>query len=76
MLFLETAELPIKHVITVRILWYLHTIPRRHKQEITYKIYKAMQEDPTKGDWIHLVKEDLESIDMSIEDEGKIEVMT
>ena len=30
-----------------------------------------MKEDPTKGDWIHLVKEDLESIDMSIEDEEK-----
>ena len=35
-----------------------------------------MTEDPTKGDWIHLVKEDLESIDMSIEDEEKIEIMT
>ena len=31
-----------------------------------------MKEDPTKGDWIHLVKEDPEAIDMSIEDEEKI----
>ena len=31
MLFLETAELPIKYVITVSRLLYLHTILRRHK---------------------------------------------
>ena len=35
-----------------------------------------MEEDPTKGDWRQLVKEDLVSIDMSIEDEEKNEMMT
>ena len=31
-----------------------------------------MKEEPLKGDWIELVKEDLESADMSIEDKEKI----
>ena len=55
---------------------YLHTILRRHENEITNRIYQAMKEEPIKGDWIELVKEDLESIDMSIEDEEKIKNMT
>ena len=59
MLFLETAELPLKNVISVRRLMYLHTILRRHENEITNRIYQAMKEEPIKGDWIELVKEDL-----------------
>ena len=35
-----------------------------------------MKEELTKGDWIELVKEDLEAINMSIEDEEKIGKMT
>jgi hypothetical protein len=74
MLFLETAELPLINVISVRRLMYLHTILRRHENEITNRIYQAMKEEPIKGDWIELVKEDLESIDMSIEDKEKIKI--
>ena len=35
-----------------------------------------MKEELTKGYWIELVKEDLEAINMSIEDEEKIGKMT
>ena len=76
MLFLETGELPIKHVISVRRLMYLHTILKRNTNKITRKIYSAMKEDPIKGDWINLVKVDLEVINLSLEDEREIENMT
>ena len=44
MLYLETAQIPIKSVISARRLLYLHNILKRfHK-----KIYSAMKEDPLK----------------------------
>ena len=55
MLYLETAEVPVKSVIIVRRLLYLQTILQGHKSELTRQIYKAMKEDPIKDDWIHLV---------------------
>ena len=76
MLYLETAELPIKHVISVRRLLYLHTIIKRHKTEITRKVYTAMKDEPYKGDWINLVKKDLETIDINLENEEEISNMT
>ena len=76
MLYLETAELPIEDVLSVRRLLYLHTILQRHMSELTRNVYKAMKDDPCKGDWIHMIKEDLESIGMSIESEDKITEMT
>ena len=56
--YLETAELPLKHGISVRRLLCLHTIIKRHKSEITRKVYTEMKEEPYKGDWINLVKKD------------------
>ena len=50
MLYLETAELPIEDVLSVRRLLYLHTILQRHMSELTRKVYKAMKDDPCKGD--------------------------
>ena len=68
MLYLETAQLPIKRIITVRRLLYLHTILKRHKSELINKIYTAMKEDPLKDDWIHLVDQDKKDIDLNLSD--------
>ena len=62
MLFLETGELPLQNVISVRRLLFFHTIISRHENEITSKVYMAMKEDPIKGDLIELIKKDLEAI--------------
>ena len=56
MLYLETAQLPIINVITVRRLLYLHTILTRHDTELIKQMYSAMKDNPIKGDWIHLVQ--------------------
>ena len=50
MLFLETAQITIKSVISARRLLYLHTIITRHKTELTRQIYSAMKEAPLKDD--------------------------
>ena len=55
MLYLETTEIPIKRVIAVRRLLYLHTLLWRHKKEITRKINSKMKEEPYKENWINLV---------------------
>ena len=43
MLYLETAELPIKSVIIVRRLLYTQTILKRYKKELTSKVYLSMK---------------------------------
>ena len=55
MLYLETSEIQIKHVRSVRRLMYLQTILKRHTDEITKRIYTAMKCQPLKDDWIELV---------------------
>ena len=69
MLYLETAELPIKSVISVRRLAYLHTILLRHNSELIKQIYTAMKDRPLKLDWITLVKKDMAEINMDLTDE-------
>lgn len=76
MLYLETGELPIKNVISVRRMLYYHTIMKRHKNELTREIFTAMKENPSKGDWIHLLKEDLEEISIDIENKAATESLT
>ena len=69
MLYLETAQITIKSVISARRLLYLHTILTRHENELTRQIYSAMKEAPLKDDWIHLVKTDTEKINHNLTDE-------
>ena len=76
MLYLETAQLPIPDVISVRRLSYLHTILNRHTSELIRKVYQAMKEDPSKDDWVNLVKTDLEDIGMNPDSDVEISVMS
>ena len=76
MLYLETSELPISHVISVKRLSYWHNIFRRNKDELVYQIYKAMKEKLLKGDWIHLLSEDLVKVNMTLDNEENIAQLT
>ena len=46
MLFLETGQIPISHIISIRRLMYWHTILKRNNEELIYQIYRAMKETP------------------------------
>ena len=48
MLYLESACLPVKDVISARTLSYLHTILSRHTDEITHQIYTEMKKTSSK----------------------------
>ena len=72
MLYLETGEMEIPSVMSVRRLMYWHNIIRRHKKELISQVYHAMKNNPMKGDWIHLVESDLQKINMKLEHENQV----
>jgi hypothetical protein len=73
MLYLETAQLPLAHVISVRRILYWQNILKRHTKELLHKVYSAMKKEPMKGDWINTLKEDLKKIDMTIDEENFVQ---
>ena len=66
MLFLETSQVPIKDITSVRRLLYLYEILRRPKNELIVQIYTAMKECPLKNDWIHLIYQDMQKFNIHI----------
>ena len=74
MLYLETSEIPVKNVISVRRLMYYQTIMKSHNNETTKKTYLAMQNKPLRNDWIEFLEEDLSSINHSLEDKEDIKI--
>ena len=64
-LYLETGALPIRFTLSYRRLLYLHTLLHRNENELTKKVYFAQKESPVKGDFCHLVKDDLDLVEMS-----------
>ena len=67
-LYLETACLPLKDVITVRRMLYLHTILERQDNEIIKKVYMAQKKQPCPGDWVKLIEADKRDLDITLED--------
>ena len=70
MLYLETALLPVKSVISVGRLSYLHTILNRQEGELINQIYTAMKDKPLKQDWITLVQKDMAKFQINLTDEN------
>ena len=67
-LYLETGCLPLKDVIVVRRLSYLHTILNRPDNEIIKKVYMAQKKNPCKGDWVNLINADKRDLDITCDD--------
>ena len=57
---------------------YLHYIMTSPKNEMLYRVFKAMMRNPSKGDWIELVQKDLIDYEIgeSFEQIGKIKAET
>ena len=68
MLYLKTSVLPIASVIIARRLIYLQDILKRTEKEIILKVYTAQKESPSQGDWIDLVQEDMNLLNLNISD--------
>ena len=68
-LYLETGSVPIRFIIASRRLMFLHSILQRDSNELVRKIYAAQMADPSPGDFVELVMEDKEMINLSMSDE-------
>lgn len=64
-LFLETGELPLKYVITLRRLMYYQEINKRHNYEIVKRVFTSMKKDTITGDWINLFVDNLKYLNMT-----------
>ena len=59
---METSALPLKHIIASRRIMYLQNILKRGEGELVKRVFEAQKNDPTTGDFIELIKKDLEMI--------------
>ena len=68
-LYLEAGAIPIRFIISSRRLIYHQTILKRDDSELTKRIYIEQKQNPTKGDYVELLKEDFKIIDEAQDDE-------
>ena len=61
-LYMETGSVPISHIISQRTINYLYEIVNRNDSELVKRIYTVQKDNPTKGDFVVLVEEDLRMI--------------
>ena len=68
-LYLETSALPLKYNIASRRIIYLQHILKRAEGELIKRVYEAQKQHPTTGDFIELVRKDMEVIGQDFNEE-------
>ena len=68
--YLETASQPLKSILASRRIMYLHHILGRNKEELIRRVYNAQRDNITHGDFVELVKGDLEYIGKAFDEES------
>ena len=68
-LYMETNSLPIRYILKMRRIMYLHNILQKNPSEMIRKIYETQKINPSPGDFSQLVKDDMLSIGMNISEE-------
>ena len=68
-LYLELGATPIRYLLMMRRILYLHHILHQDPDSMLFKVLTAQIEAPVKGDWVHLVKQDILDLklDLTIE---------
>ena len=69
MLYLETATIPLRYIIKIRRMMYFQTIVKRSDQELIKRVYNAQRDDPVKGEWVNILKEDFKYIGEEVNEE-------
>ena len=64
-LFLETGCIPIRFIIKVRRIMFLHHILTREAGALINRVFWAQVETPAPGDWCQVVTEDLKDLGMT-----------
>ena len=68
--YLETGTIPLKYLIASRRILYLKNILSRSDEELIKRVYTAQRDNPTQGDFVELVRKDLEDIDELFDEEA------
>lgn len=64
LLYLDLGCTPIIHIIKCRRIMFLHYLLTRNPEDLIYKFFQTMIRKPTKGDWIEIVRKDLQDFDI------------
>ena len=65
-LYLETKSVPIRFIVAIRRILYLYNILKKNPNETIPKIYQAQKSNPSPGDFVKLVLNDLETIGLKM----------
>ena len=68
-LYMETAQIPLRYILTIRRILYLQTIFQREPEELIRKVFEAQKSDPTQGDFCELVEKDCQIINLELTEE-------
>ena len=74
MLYLKTATIPLRHVISIRRMLYFQSLVARADDELIKKVYEAQNTNPVKGDWIIQLKEVFQFINEEINEKEALEM--
>ena len=64
--YLETGSIPIRYILMSRRLNFLWYLIHQNEDSLLSNFFRAQCEDPTKGDWVSLVKEDMKSLNFEM----------
>ena len=67
-LYLETGSISIRHILSSRRIKFLRTILKREDEELTKRIYREQERNPTTGDFVELVKDDFATKEMKYDE--------
>ena len=65
-LYLETNSLPIRFILKIRRIMFLHNILQKNSSEMIRKIFEAQKQNPSPGDFCEIVKNDMSAIGLNI----------
>ena len=65
-MFLELSLIPIRFLIMKRRINFLHYILRQNEESLLVKFFLAQSQENVSGDWVNLVKSDLNSIQIEL----------
>ena len=66
LLYLETGSIPIRYILMSRRLNFLWYLMHQKEDSLLSRFFCAQCENPTRGDWVSQVKEDMKSLKIEL----------
>ena len=64
-LYLELGVMPLRFIVMYRRIMFLHYIVNQSETSLIFRFFKCQVTEPTKGDWVLTVQDDLSSLELS-----------